>query len=122
LNDYICAMKIFLKNPLFAGLLLFVILVTVSFVVSIPLADAVCYYDQNLVHFKVEQSISLRHLLGWDMQDLVKNGLKPSKIELKPVGWAMFVLFYIGFPLLTFLRFRFAAKKMELENGEKVNS
>lgn len=115
-------MKIFLKNPLLAGVLLFVIIVAVSFVISIPLADAVCSYDQNLVHFKIEQSVSLRHLLGWDLKDLAKNGLLPSKIELKPVGWAMFVLFYIGFPVLTYLRFRFAAKKIEIENGEKVNS
>jgi len=115
-------MNFFVKKPVFAAVLLFSILVVISLLISIPLADAICSYDNRLVHFKVEQSISLRNLLGWDMNDLVKNGLKPSQISLKPVGWAMFVLFYIGFPTLTYLRFRFTAKKMELENGEKVNS
>jgi len=115
-------MNIFVKRPWFAALLLFTILIVLSLVLSIPLADAVCSYDSKLVHFKVEQSISLRQLLGWDQQDLIKNSISPSTVVLKPVGWAMLVLFYIGFPVLIYLRFRFAAKKMELENGEEVNS
>ncbi len=115
-------MNIFVKKPLLAALLLFVFLIVLSLAVSIPLADAVANYDNKLVHFKVEQSISLRNLLGWDKQDLIKNGISPSNVSLKPVGWAMLVLFYLGFPVLVYLRFRFTAKKMEFDNGEEVNS
>lgn len=115
-------MSTFVKRPFLAAVLLFLILVGLSLAISVPIADSICTFDHKMVHFQVEQSVSVRNLFGLDLKDLEKNGLLPTAINLKPIGWVMLLLFYIGFPTLIYLRFRFAGKKMELENGEEVDS
>lgn len=111
-------MSLFVRKPVFAGLFAFVLLFVICLVVSVPLMNADCSYEQGLVHFSAPAKVSLQHLLGWNLADLAVNELTPKSIKLTGQGWLMLILFHLGIPTLLFLRFFFAKRRSELSDEE----
>lgn len=111
-------MSLFVRKPILAGLFAFALLLVICLFVSVPLMNADCKYDQGLVHFSAPAKVSLHHLLGWNLDDLAVNGLKPTAVELTGQGWLMLILFHLGIPSLLFLRFFFAKRRSELSDEE----
>lgn len=112
-------MSLFIRKPFFAGLFAFILLLVICLIVSVPLMNAECYYDQELVHFIAPAKISLQHLLGWNLEDLAVNGMEPNKLVLTGQGWLMLIIFHFGIPSLLFLRFFFAKRRSELPDEEQ---
>ena len=111
-------MQIIFKRPFLIGILVFIVLSITCLLVNIPMYDCIATYSQNLVHFQADVKLSLPHVLGWNRETLIINGLVPSAIELKPMGIAVLILIHIGFPFLAALRFHFANKRAEIKNEE----
>jgi hypothetical protein len=111
-------MSLFVRKPIFAGLLSFVLLLVICLSVSVPLMNATCIYDEGLVHISSEAKVSLQHVLGWNLHDLAVNGLTPKQVTLTGQGWLMLILFHLGIPSLLTLRFFFAKRRSELPDEE----
>lgn len=111
-------MSIFLRKPLLAAIIAFVVILGVCLIVSVPLFNALCVYDKALVHITAEQKVSLQNLLGWNINDLAMNQISPKSITLTKQGWVILFLFHLGLPTLIYLRFYFAKKKAELNDAE----
>lgn len=104
-------MNIALKHPWVTAMIFGVIWLLVSCLIPIPLFDGFLAYNQELVHFKLESKIALSYFLNIGLSDQVKNGVYPSSIELKPVGWALLLIIHVGLPALIGLRLKVAKRK-----------
>jgi hypothetical protein len=76
--------------------------------------DGVLYYDKELVHFHHESKIALAYFFDRGLDNVLQNGMLPSKIELKPIGIAVLVVVHFGFPLLVGLRVKFGRERKDL--------
>ena len=79
-------MKFLVNKPIVPALVAFAVILGLSFILSIPVIDAVSSFKSGIVQFTVEGKITLPNLLGLNLIDLKTNGLLPGKIEVKPVG------------------------------------
>lgn len=111
-------MKNGMTNPYLIGFTVFVLVLSVSLLVPVPLFDATCTYDNKLVHFVLDTKISLRQLIGWDADTLKTQGLLPNKVELKTFGYTLLVLVHVGLPFLAGLRFYYSNQRKALEENE----
>lgn len=110
-------MKGITERPVVMALLVAVLLLVLCTLVTIPLYDGVFHYDRKLVHFQLEGKVALRQLFGLGLDSLKQNGMKPSRIELKPIGYALLVLIHIGLPVLIGVRFAASSANKKRDNG-----
>jgi hypothetical protein len=120
-------MRGLLKKPMLLGFLIGLILLVLCIFVPIPMYDGIFYYDQELVHFQVESKVALSYYFGFGLDKTLSNGVLPTRFELKPIGYALFVLIHVGLPALVGIRFKMSnarnaytesssAKTEEIEN------
>ncbi len=110
-------MKKLLKRPMLLGFLIGLILLVLCIFVPIPIYDGIFYYDQELVHFQVESKVALSYYFGFGLDKTLTNGVLPTHFELKPIGYALFVLIHIGLPALVGIRFKMSNARKEIENS-----
>lgn len=94
-------------NPFLISTLIFVLLVLICTVFTIPMYDGVYRYEKALFLVEHEGKVALRFLLGMDLETVQLNNITPQ-IHLKPIGYVLFVLIHIGLPVLAGLRVHFA--------------
>lgn len=99
-------MKKLLKRPMLLGFLIGLILLVLCIFVPIPMYDGIFYYDQELVHFQVESKVALSYYFGFGLDKTVTNGVLPTRFEMKPMGYVLFVLIHVGLPALVAIRFK----------------
>lgn len=105
-----------LKRPALLGILIGVLLLVLCIFVPVPMYDAVFHYDHELVHLQTEGKAALSYYFGFGLEQTRANGMLPTSIELKPIGYALLVLVHIGLPALVAIRFRLSNAKKEIEN------
>ncbi len=111
-------MGILLKRPFLLGLLIGVLFLVLCIFVPIPMYDGIFHYDHELVHIQTEGKAALSYYFGVGLERTRSNGLLPSKIELKPIGYALFVLIHIGLPALIAIRVKMSnARKAYTDNS-----
>lgn len=114
-------MKSLLKRPVLFGMLIGLILLILCAFVRIPIYDGIFYYDEGLVHFQLESKVALSYYFGIGLDKAATNGVLPSRIELKPIGYALFVLIHIGLPALIAIRVRMSnARNTYAKTSEKA--
>jgi len=99
-------MKAVIKRPVLLGFLVGMLLLVLCIFVPIPMYDGILHYDHELVHFQVESKVALSYYFGFGLQRVSANGVLPTSIELKPIGYALFILIHVGLPALVAIRFR----------------
>ncbi len=115
------------KKPMLLGFLIGLFLLVLCVFIPIPMYDGIFYYDQELVHFQVESKVALSYYFGFGLDKTVTNGVLPTRFELKPMGYVLFVLIHVGLPALVAIRFRMSnarkayteslTKSQEIENA-----
>ena len=95
-----------MKKPMLLGFLIGLFLLVLCVFIPIPMYDGIFYYDQELVHFQVESKVALSYYFGFGLDKTVTNGVLPTRFELKPMGYVLFVLIHVGLPALVAIRFR----------------
>lgn len=110
-------MKKITERPVVMALLVAVFILVLCTLVTIPLYDGVFHYDQKLVHFQLEGKVALRQLMGMGLDGLKRNGIAPSQIELKPIGYALLILIHVGLPVLIGVRFAASSANKQRDNG-----
>ena len=116
-----------LKRPVLFGVLIGAVLLLLCAFVRIPMYDGILHYDEGLVHYQLESKVALSYYFGIGLEKASTNGLLPSRIELKPIGYVLFGLIHIGLPVLVAIRFKMSntrkslaetsAKAQEIENS-----
>lgn len=104
-----------LKRPLLLGILVGVILLVLCIFVPIPMYDGILHYDHELVHIQTEGKVALSYYFGNGLERTRANGILPTQIELKPIGYVLFVLIHVGLPALVAIRFRMSNEKKKIE-------
>ena len=99
-------MKKLTEKPMLLGLLVGLFLLILCALVPIPMYDGMIYYDQGLVHLQLESKIALSYYFGSGLKGAAVNGILPSHVELKPLGYVLFALIHIGLPALITIRFK----------------
>lgn len=110
-------MRGLLKKPMLLGFLIGLILLVLCIFVPIPMYDGIFYYDHGLVHFQVESKVALSYYFGFGLNKTLANGVLPTRIELKPIGYALFILIHIGLPALVAIRFKMSNARNKIENS-----
>lgn len=106
-----------LKKPILLGILIGVLLLVLCIFVPIPMYDGIFHYDHELVHIETDGKVALSYYFGIGLDKTLANGIFPSKIELKPIGYALFILIHIGLPALIAIRFKMSnARKAYADN------
>lgn len=111
-------MKRHLTSPLAFGVFTALGILLICVFVNVPMYDAVFNYKRELVDFQAEGKASLRYLLGMDLEQAKMMDLEPTSLQLKPIGYVLFILIHLGLPLLVMLRFRFANARKEQQNRD----
>lgn len=93
-----------LKKPILFGFIIGILLLVLCIFVPIPMYDGIFRYDYELVHIQTEGKVALSYYFGVGLERIRSNGLLPSQIELKPIGYAIFVLIHVGLPALIAIR------------------
>jgi len=99
-------MRALLKRPFLLGFIIGIVLLVLCIFVPIPMYDGIFHYDHELVHIETEGKVALSYYFGVGLERIRANGILPSKIELKPIGYALFVLIHVGLPALVGIRFK----------------
>lgn len=95
-----------LKRPVLLGILIGVLLLVLCVFVPIPMYDGIFHYDHELVHIQTEGKVALSYYFGFGLEQVRANGILPTQIELKPIGYALLILIHVGLPALVAIRFR----------------
>jgi hypothetical protein len=111
-------MKRHLTSPLAFGVFTALGILLICVFVNVPMYDAVFNYKRELVDFQAEGKASLRYLLGMDLEQAKMMDLEPTSLQLKPIGYVLFILIHLGLPLLVMLRFRFANARKDQQNRD----
>jgi hypothetical protein len=109
--SHFCSMKNLFRRPWLIGVLLVIVLLVICIFVPIPMYDGVFYYKKELVDFHSEGKVALSYFFGTGLEKVEVMGLKPTRVELKGIGYVLFALIHIGLPSLIALRFYFAKQK-----------
>ncbi|WP_343631358.1 hypothetical protein [Fluviicola sp.] len=104
-----------LKRPILFGLLIGVMLLVLCIFVTIPMYDGIFHYDHELVHIQTEGKVALSYYFGNGLERTRANGILPTKIELKPIGYVLFILIHAGLPALVAIRFRMSNARKNIE-------
>ncbi|MCC6700924.1 MAG: hypothetical protein IT221_05345 [Fluviicola sp.] len=111
-------MKRHLTSPLAFGVFTALGILLICVFINVPMYDAVFNYKRELVDFQAEGKASLRYLLGMDLEQAKMMDLEPTSLQLKPIGYVLFILIHLGLPLLVMLRFRFANARKDQQNRD----
>lgn len=107
-----------LKKPILFGFIIGILLLVLCIFVPIPMYDGIFHYDFELVHLQTEGKVALSYYFGVGLERTRANGLLPSKIDLKPIGYALFVLIHVGLPALIAIRVKMSnARKAYTDNS-----
>ena len=109
-------MRTLLNKPILLGVIIGVVLLVLCMFVPVPMYDGIFHYDHKLVHIQTEGKVALSYYFGIGLERTRSNGLLPSQIELKPLGYALFILIHIGLPALIAIRFKMGNARKQLEN------
>ncbi len=107
-------MKSLLKSPFGIAIAVFIFLLIVFFVFSIPTYDALLVFEKGLVRFELNQKVSLLNLLNMKLDDLIVNGILP-KVSLNGKGIMLLIIIHIGLPFLIYIRFKAANDRKKLD-------
>ncbi len=110
-------MKALLKKPMILGFLIGVLLLVLCVFVPIPMYDGIFHYDHELVHIETESKVALSYYFGFGLNKTMANGIFPTRFELKPMGYALFILIHVGLPALIAIRFKMSNARKEIENS-----
>ena len=111
-------MRKLLKQPLLFGFLVGLLLLVLCIFIPIPMYDGIFHYDYELVHFQVESKVALSYYFGFGLDRTIANGEFPTRFELKPIGYVLFVLIHIGLPSLIAIRMKMGnARKAYIETS-----
>lgn len=75
--------------------------------------DSELHYFSDSVDFNVKAKVSLRHVMGIDLEDFRSNTLIPEVI-LTTKGIFILIIIHLGLPSLLYIRFQTAKKRNEL--------
>ena len=107
-----------LKKPILFGFIIGILLFVLCIFVPIPMYDGIFHYDYELVHIQTEGKVALSYYFGIGLDKTLANGIFPSKFELKPIGYALFVLIHVGLPALIAIRVKMSnARKAYTDNS-----
>ncbi|MNJ86346.1 hypothetical protein D3C87_38400 [compost metagenome] len=106
-----------LKRPFLFAVLIGAVLFILCAFVRIPMYDGILHYDEGLVHFQLESKVALSYYFGIGLDKAATNGILPSSVELKPIGYALFGLIHIGLPVLLAIRFKMGNARKKIENS-----
>lgn len=117
-----------LQKPILLGFIIGVVLLVLCIFVPIPMYDGIFHYDYKLVHIETESKVALSYYFGIGLNKTIANGVFPSRFELKPIGYALFILIHVGLPALVAIRFKMSnarnaaaeasAKAQTIENSD----
>lgn len=93
-----------MKKIVFIFSAVFGIVLCLLFFLPIPLFDGVIYYEKELVSFSREAKLSLSYFLNIGTENLVLNGIAPTRFELAGIGYLLVVLIPVGIPALVAYR------------------
>lgn len=110
-------MRELLRRPILFGFLIGLFLLTLCIFVPIPMYDGIFYYDHELVHIQTESKVALSYYFGFGLNKTIANGIFPTRFELKPIGYALFILIHVGLPFLIGLRFKMSNERKKIENA-----
>lgn len=110
-------MNVLTKRPILLGFVVGVLLLVLCVVVPIPMYDGILFYKKELVQFQVESKVALSYYFGNGLQSVTVNGILPERIELKPIGYALFFLIHLGLPALVAIRFRMSNARKQIEQS-----
>lgn len=99
-------MRALLKRPILLGILVGVLLLVLCIFVTVPMYDGIFHYDHELVHIQTDGKVALSYYFGFGLDRTRANGILPTQIELKPIGYVLFILIHLGLPALVAIRFR----------------
>lgn len=107
-----------LKRPILVGAIIALALFALCAFIRIPIYDGIFYYDEGLVHYQLESKVALSYYFGIGLDKEATNGILPSRMELKPIGYALFGLIHLGLPVLVAIRVKMgnARKKFDRPN------
>jgi hypothetical protein len=107
-----------LKKPILLGLIIGMLLLVLCIFIPIPMYDGIFHYDHELVHIETDGKVALSYYFGIGLDKTLANGIFPSKFELKPIGYALFVLIHIGLPALIAIRVKMSnARKAYIDTS-----
>ena len=104
-----------LKRPVLFGVIIGLVLLALCAFIRIPIYDGIFYYDEGLVHYQLESKVALSYYFGIGLDKEATNGILPSRIELKPIGYALFALIHIGLPALVAIRVKMGNARKKIE-------
>ena len=110
-------MGVFTKRPVLLGFLVGLFLLVLCIFVPVPMYDGIFHYDHKLVHIETDGKVALSYYFAIGLERVRTNGILPSKIELKPIGYALFILIHIGLPALLTIRFRMSNARRKIESS-----
>lgn len=106
-----------LKRPVLLGIIIGMLLLVLCMFVPIPMYDGIFHYDHELVHIQTEGKIALSYYFGNGLERTRANGILPTRMELKPIGYVLFILIHLGLPALVAIRFRMSNARKKIENS-----
>jgi hypothetical protein len=104
-----------LERPILFGVIIGFVLLALCAFIRIPIYDGTFYYDEGLVHYQLESKVALSYYFGIGLDKEATNGILPSRIELKPIGYALFALIHIGLPVLVAIRLKMGNARKKIE-------
>ena len=107
-----------LKRPFLLGFIIGILFLILCIFVPIPMYDGIFHYDHELVHIETEGKVALSYYFGIGLDKTLANGIFPSKFELKPIGYALFILIHMGLPALVAIRFKMSNARKQIENSD----